>query len=91
MAGAAPACLRAVATGGARCGAPAPARRWYYSAGLGDCLPFVFRGCGGGDNSFASYADCAALCIPFGTCIELALSTRSLFFALFHNIRSYVT
>ncbi|XP_064073976.1 papilin isoform X3 [Vanessa tameamea] len=55
-----PACLRAVSSGEAGCGLSS--RRWYYSAASGDCLAFVYAGCGGNDNNFLSYEECALLC-----------------------------
>ncbi|GBP58336.1 Papilin [Eumeta japonica] len=38
--------------------------RWYYNEAYGDCLRFVYTGCGGNDNNFLSYRDCLAACQP---------------------------
>ncbi|XP_050354055.1 papilin isoform X3 [Nymphalis io] len=56
-----PACLQAVSSGEAGCGLSS--RRWYYSAASGDCLAFVYASCGGNDNNFLSYEECALLCM----------------------------
>lgn len=57
---AARACLQELHTGHA-CGA-APAPRWHYSVAHVDCVVFAYLGCGGNDNNFRSYEDCADAC-----------------------------
>ncbi|KAF9413443.1 hypothetical protein HW555_008335 [Spodoptera exigua] len=58
--GPAPECLQAVDTGEG-CGVAA-AQRWHYSVAHVDCVVFVYLGCGGNDNNFRSYDECAAVC-----------------------------
>lgn len=52
------------------CLAYAPA--YYHDARTGLCTPFVYGGCGGNDNRFASQGDCEAACAggtpDFGSC-----------------------
>ncbi|XP_052743989.1 papilin isoform X2 [Bicyclus anynana] len=55
-----PACLQPVSTGEPGCGVPS--RRWYYHSVYGECLAFVYNGCGGTDNNFPSYDTCAVAC-----------------------------
>ncbi|KOB77775.1 Lacunin, partial [Operophtera brumata] len=62
----APACLQEVATGES-CGT-LPSRRWHYSPARAACLVFAYQGCGGNDNNFVSYEECADVCnIPLDT------------------------
>jgi hypothetical protein len=35
---------------------------WYHDASTGICRPFVFGGCGGGPNNYASLAECQKAC-----------------------------
>lgn len=58
--GAARQCLMPVSTG-ERC-ADAPERRWHYDVTRADCLAFSYQGCGGTENNFRFYEDCAYLC-----------------------------
>ncbi|XP_061384586.1 papilin isoform X3 [Danaus plexippus] len=51
-------CLVPVSSGTPGCGVPS--RRWYYSVSFGDCLAFVYSGCGGNENNFHTYEECAA-------------------------------
>ena len=37
-------------------------RRWFYSAKDSVCRPFVFGGCGGNGNSYASWDECSNAC-----------------------------
>lgn len=52
-----------------RCSAPpvtgtcdAAFQRWYHDPNTGQCNPFVYGGCGGNENNYASLAECQAAC-----------------------------
>lgn len=62
LGGTEPECLEAVSVGQA-CEA-AQSRRWYYNEAVGQCLGFIYLGCGGGRNNFRSPQECAAACTP---------------------------
>ncbi|XP_045527734.1 papilin isoform X3 [Pieris brassicae] len=53
-------CLQPVSTGEA-CKAGAT-RRWFYSQTTGDCLIFIYLGCGGSTNNFRSFQECSERC-----------------------------
>ncbi|CAF4798136.1 unnamed protein product [Pieris macdunnoughi] len=53
-------CLQPVSTGEA-CKAGAT-RRWFYSQTTGDCLIFIYLGCGGTTNNFRSFQECSERC-----------------------------
>ncbi|XP_047512868.1 uncharacterized protein LOC125054801 [Pieris napi] len=53
-------CLQPVSTGEA-CKAGAT-RRWFYSQTTGDCLIFIYLGCGGTTNNFRSFEECSERC-----------------------------
>ncbi|XP_019738705.1 collagen alpha-1(VII) chain [Hippocampus comes] len=36
---------------------------WYFHAGAGECRPFVYGGCSGNGNRFASLLECRACCV----------------------------
>lgn len=36
--------------------------RWYFDASVGQCQRFMYGGCGGNNNNFASYEDCENYC-----------------------------
>ena len=56
-------CVRA-ADGGYRCPAAAAERlSWYYDASTAACVQFIYAGCGGNDNRFATELDCRAACV----------------------------
>lgn len=57
---AAPACLQPVDTGSYKCGRPT--RRWRYSVHDANCIGFVYQGCGGNDNNFINFEECAERC-----------------------------
>ncbi|XP_040208267.1 papilin-like [Rana temporaria] len=42
--------------------------RYYYDKKTGTCKPFVYGGCGGNENNFATQKDCEALCKPAIRC-----------------------
>ena len=39
-------------------------KSFYFSEDAGDCLPFVYNGCGGNDNRFRGKNQCERLCNP---------------------------
>lgn len=41
-----------------------PQRRWHYDDLRGNCIPFIYNGCGGNQNNFRSYDDCLNFCRP---------------------------
>lgn len=50
-----------------------PHRRWYYDDLRGNCVNFIYNGCGGNQNNFRSYEDCIGFCRPskFGSVVWL--------------------
>ncbi|XP_042331691.1 actinia tenebrosa protease inhibitors-like [Sceloporus undulatus] len=40
--------------------------RYYYDYKNQRCRPFIYSGCRGNENNFASYRECAVACEPFG-------------------------
>ena len=38
-------------------------RRWFFTQATGSCQEFIYSGCQGNDNNFATYTDCAAFCV----------------------------
>lgn len=41
-----------------------PHRRWFYDDLRGNCVTFIYNGCGGNQNNFRSYEDCIGFCRP---------------------------
>ncbi|XP_073488720.1 carboxypeptidase inhibitor SmCI-like [Aquarana catesbeiana] len=39
-------------------------QHYYYDHKMGTCETFIYRGCGGNSNNFATKGDCEAFCIP---------------------------
>ncbi|XP_063871699.1 papilin-like isoform X8 [Scylla paramamosain] len=37
-------------------------QRWFFDAAVGQCKSFVYSGCGGNNNNFATYEDCENSC-----------------------------
>lgn len=37
-------------------------RRWYYDNERGECIPFIYSGCGGNFNRFKSFQNCIESC-----------------------------
>lgn len=39
-------------------------QRWYYNSELAKCETFIYGGCQGNDNNFATYQQCSSACEP---------------------------
>ncbi len=37
-------------------------KSWYFDPDLGECLQFIYSGCGGNDNNFRSNFECERVC-----------------------------
>ncbi|XP_072017964.1 WAP, Kazal, immunoglobulin, Kunitz and NTR domain-containing protein 1-like isoform X2 [Amphiura filiformis] len=44
--------------------------KWYYDLATQQCRPFTYTGCGGNDNRFITYSECASACpvLPVDSC-----------------------
>ena len=51
-------CSQPVLSGQCRASIP----RFYYDQSLGQCQPFLYGGCGGNDNNFATMDQCRRQC-----------------------------